>query len=81
MRAFVLVGLLPQPKIKDFRPGTPTFLALRAEALTALRHRGRTFTVHAAESAGVPKGLYPLTPAGALPLHPARGIMPLDLLL
>ena len=32
----------------------------------ALRHSGRTFTVHAAESARITKGLCPSTPRGAL---------------
>ena len=51
----------PREKSKIFPAGTPAFLALRAEALTALRHSGRAFTAHVAESAGVSKGLCPLT--------------------
>ena len=35
--------------------------APRVSALTALRHSGRAFTAHVAESAGVPKGLCPFT--------------------
>ena len=70
--------------------GRTPFLALRANALTTLRHSGRAFTAHVAEGAGISKGLCPLTRAGAPPLpscgnvqwapplDPARGIMPLD---
>ncbi len=65
-------GFVP-PFWSDFIPCAPHVCVL-----TALRHSGRAFTAHVAESAGVCKGFYPLTPTGALPLHPARGIMPLD---
>ena len=51
----------PREKSKIFPAGIPAFLVL-----TALRHSGRTFTVHAAESAEIPKWLCPLTPRGTL---------------
>ena len=57
-------GLMPS-FWSDFIPCAP-----HASVLTALRHSGRAFTAHAAESAGCAQG--------ALPLDPARGIMPLD---
>ena len=82
---------LPQPKIKDFHPGTPDLphrkyfrrgpricptrkikdfsrgdpgipRAPHASVLTALRHKCRSFTVHAAESAGIAMGLCPIPP-------------------
>ncbi len=40
-----------------------------ASVLTALRHRGRAFTVHAAESARFSEGLCPLTPVGISSPH------------
>ena len=57
----------PTRKIKDFFRGDPSIpCAPHASVLTALRHSGRSFTAHVAESAGVPKGFHPLTPRGAL---------------
>ena len=57
----------PTRKSKIFPAGTPNIpCAPHASVLTALRHSGRAFTAHVAESAGVPKGLRPLTPRGAL---------------
>ena len=45
--------------------------------LTALRHRGRSFTVHAAESAGIAMGLRPIPLARVLhPRAPRGGIIP-----
>ena len=79
MRAFDLVGLLPQPKIRDFRPGAPTFLALRTQACSPRCVIAGALSPHMSLKArDVPKGRCPLTSTGALPLHPARGIMPLD---
>ena len=60
-------GLVPS-FWSDFIPCAP-----HASVLTALRHSGRAFTAHVAESAGCAQG--------ALPLDPARGIMPLNPLL
>ena len=61
-------ALRPNAKWRQMSPFWSDFIpcAPHASVLTALRHSGRSFTAHVAESAGVPKGFHPLTPRGAL---------------
>ena len=60
-------GVAPRPNLRPnakWRPASPFWSdsiprAPHASVLTALRHRGRAFTVHAAESARFSEGLCP----------------------
>ena len=75
---------LPHEKIKDFSRGDPGIpRAPHASMLTALRHSGpalrhsgRSFTAHVAESARVPKRFHPLTPGRGAAPAPRRGCHP-----